>query len=100
MEGIYCQALLNVSQDNFIREKKEETKLLTLVDWLHQQGVTHVTLESTGVYWKPIFNILEEDLSIVLVNPKKMSSPHLSILLRICQQQSLNQRSCLQISLT
>ena len=29
--------------------------LLTIKDWLHENGITHVDMESTGVYWKPIF---------------------------------------------
>jgi transposase len=33
--------------------------LLTLSDWLTSHGVTHVAMESTGEYWKPVFNILE-----------------------------------------
>jgi transposase len=33
-------------------------QLLELADWLAGEGVTHVALESTGVYWKPIWNIL------------------------------------------
>ena len=33
--------------------------LLALSDWLLAHGVTHVALESTGEYWKPVFNILE-----------------------------------------
>ncbi len=33
--------------------------LSTLVDWLTNEGVTHIAMESTGVYWKPIFNVLE-----------------------------------------
>ncbi len=32
--------------------------LLALADWLRAAGVTHVAMESTGVYWKPIFNRL------------------------------------------
>ena len=35
--------------------------LIGLSDWLKERGVTHVAMESTGVYWKPIFNILESD---------------------------------------
>ena len=35
------------------------TDLLALSDWLVEHGVTHVAMESTGVYWKPVFNILE-----------------------------------------
>ena len=33
--------------------------LLALSDWLVSEGCTHVAIESTGVYWKPVFNILE-----------------------------------------
>jgi len=33
--------------------------LLKLSDWLLDNGVTHVAMESTGVYWKPIYNLLE-----------------------------------------
>jgi transposase len=42
--------------------------LLALADWLAAQGVTHVAMESTGVYWKPIFNILENQFQVILVN--------------------------------
>jgi len=44
--------------------------LLLLSDWLSQAQITHVAMESTGVYWKPIFNILEAEFEIVLVNAK------------------------------
>lgn len=42
--------------------------LLELADWLKQAGCTHVAMESTGVYWKPVFNILEGEFDVVLVN--------------------------------
>lgn len=42
--------------------------LLALRDWLTAHAVTHVALESTGVYWKPVYYILEDALSCVLVN--------------------------------
>jgi transposase len=42
--------------------------LLALGDWLGAQGVTHVALESTGVYWQPIWNLLEERFTLLLVN--------------------------------
>ena len=35
--------------------------LLALRDWLQAYGVTHVALESTGVYWKPVYYVLEDD---------------------------------------
>jgi transposase len=47
--------------------------LLALSDWLSSLGVTHVALESTGVFWRPVFNILEDDeRTLLLVNPQHM----------------------------
>ena len=43
--------------------------LRRLSAWLATQGVTHVAMESTGSYWKPVFNLLEEDFTTWLVNP-------------------------------
>ncbi len=45
-----------------------------LRDWLQEHGITHVAMESTGVYWKPIFNILEEDFEIILVNARHIKN--------------------------
>ena len=42
--------------------------LLALGDWLEAQGVTHVAMESTGVYWKPVYYVLEERFACLLVN--------------------------------
>lgn len=42
--------------------------LRMLADWLSAQEVTHVAMESTGVYWKPVFNLLEERFSLLLAN--------------------------------
>jgi transposase len=42
--------------------------LLALADWLASHGVTHVAMESTGVYWKPVFNIVEGGVQVILVN--------------------------------
>ena len=44
--------------------------LLALSDWLLRFGVTHVAMESTGEYWKPIHNILEENFEVLLVNAR------------------------------
>ena len=44
--------------------------LLELSDWIAGQGVTHVAIESTGVFWKPIFNILEATFELLLVNAR------------------------------
>ncbi len=43
-------------------------ELLALGDWLEQGGVTHVAMESTGVYWKPLWNLFEERFALLLVN--------------------------------
>ena len=45
-------------------------ELLQLADWLRVGHVSHVAMESTGVYWKPVFNILEGDFEVLLVNAK------------------------------
>ncbi len=42
--------------------------LLALSDWLAAAGCTHVAMESTGVYWKPVFNLLEGSFALLLVN--------------------------------
>lgn len=62
-----------------IDEQGEETRhlqrfetytedLLRLSDWLTRSGCTHVAMESTGVYWKPIYNLLEGQLELLVVN--------------------------------
>ncbi len=42
--------------------------LLALRDWLHEQGVTHVAMESTGVYWKPVYAVLEDHFELIVGN--------------------------------
>jgi transposase len=45
-------------------------ELKELKEWLMNAGVTHVAVESTGVYWKPLFNILEDSMTVVLANAR------------------------------
>jgi transposase len=47
-------------------------ELLRLVDWLQSWRVTHVGLEATGVYWKPVWHILERHFALVLGNAREM----------------------------
>lgn len=47
--------------------------LLQLSDWLQSYQVTHVAMESTGEYWKPIFNMLEGNFQVLLVNSQQVS---------------------------
>jgi transposase len=43
-------------------------EIVRLRDWLLQTGCTHVVMESTGSYWKPIYEGLEEHCSVLLAN--------------------------------
>lgn len=47
-------------------------ELETLRDWLKECQVSDVAMESTGVYWKPIWNILEGHVSLLLANPHEL----------------------------
>jgi transposase len=49
--------------------------IIALVDWIVDKGCTHVAMESTGVYWKPIYNLLEQkDINILVVNAKHIKA--------------------------
>ena len=48
--------------------------LLRLADWLTEQRVTHVAMESTGVYWKPVWNLLEGSFALILANARHIKA--------------------------
>lgn len=48
------------------------TNLRALADWLAEEGVTHVAMESTGVLWKPVYNLLEGRFEVLLVNAQHL----------------------------
>lgn len=48
--------------------------LLRLADWLAELGIEQVAMESTGVYWKPVWNVLEGTLALMLVNAKRIKN--------------------------
>ncbi len=48
--------------------------LLALADWLATAGCTHIAMESTGVYWKPVYNLLEGQFELLLVNARHMKA--------------------------
>jgi len=50
------------------------SSLIKLRDWLKKHKVTHIAMESTGVYWKPIFNVLGDDFEIILVNARHVKN--------------------------
>jgi transposase len=57
------------------REYPTFTKsLVELKEWLLSNKITQVAMESTGIYWKPLFNILESDIKVILVNARHVRS--------------------------
>ena len=48
--------------------------LLALSDWLTSEGCTHLAMESTGVSWKPVFNLLEGQVEVILVNARHVKA--------------------------
>ena len=50
------------------------SELLTLSDWLTAAGCTHVAMESTGVFWKPIYNLLEGSFELLVVNAQHIKA--------------------------
>lgn len=50
------------------------TGLLELLEWLKGVGCSHVAMESTGVFWKPIYNVLEGEMEVLLVNAQHIKA--------------------------
>jgi len=50
------------------------SSLIKLREWLKKHGVTHIAMESTGVYWKPVFNVLGDDFELLLVNARHVKN--------------------------
>lgn len=66
---------LDKSPNFEIREFSTMTNdLRELSEWLKEYNVTSVAMESTGIYWKPIFNILEEDFDVILANAQHIKN--------------------------
>ena len=63
-------------------------------EWLRRERVTHVVMESTGSYWVPVFNILEERFTVVLANPEEVSDSVIVALLELRHPYSLPPGSC------
>jgi transposase len=84
---VECGCGLDVHKETVVatirgKGKQEQTRtfstftssLTELRDWLKAEGVTQVAMESTGIYWKPVFNILEEDFQLLLVNARHIKN--------------------------
>jgi transposase len=70
---VVCRRILGPDGhlDKVVRRYSTMTAdLLALGDWLIESGVTHVAMESTGVFWKPVWNLLEDRVTVLLVNPR------------------------------
>jgi len=48
--------------------------LLALADWLTSKGITHVAMESTGEFWKPVYNLLEASFTVLVVNAQHIKT--------------------------
>src|SRR5581483_12486178 len=71
--------VLITSPDGTIEKKTRTfstmtTGLLALCDWVDSYGVSHVAMESTGIYWRPVYQLLEEGHTILLVNAQHMKA--------------------------
>ena len=49
-------------------------EILRLLTWLIEHGCTHVAMESTGIYWQPVFNLLESSVTVVLANAQHIKA--------------------------
>jgi len=69
-EVVACLRLVVRGKANYeVRRFPTTTRgLLELADWLEQAGCTHVAMEATGVYWKPVWHILEGRFQQILAN--------------------------------
>lgn len=50
------------------------SSLISLRDWLKKNGITHIAMESTGIYWVPVYNILGDHFKILLVNARHVKN--------------------------
>ena len=69
---VACAITLEVQEVRTFRTMTRD--LLALADWLKDHRVTHVAMESTGVYWKPVYNLLEDEFSVWVVNAHHMKA--------------------------
>jgi transposase len=74
-QAVIVATISKGQENNETKEFSAFTSSLTeLREWCKKEGVTHIAMESTGVYWKPVFNILEEGFEIILVNARHVKN--------------------------
>jgi len=72
-----CVLVFDNEGQRSVRKKQFETHvkaLQMLLLWLCANKVTHVAMESTGVYWKPVWNALEAHFKLILANPYQVKN--------------------------
>ena len=58
-----------------VRSFKTTTKgLMALSEWLSVEGCTHIVMEATGVYWKPLWNLMEDRFTLLLANAQHIKA--------------------------
>ena len=71
-------SFLEKSETDLIKETETfptlTKDLFHLLKWLEEKEVTHIAMESTGVYWKPVYNILEDFFDITLANAQRIKN--------------------------
>ncbi len=73
-------ACIMISNGNRIIKKEIRTyttmtcDIEKMRDWFKEEGVAHIAIESTGIYWRPLYNILEEDFEIILANARHVKN--------------------------
>jgi hypothetical protein len=68
---VACVRCVSAPQHHELRSfAATTTGLLALADWLAMHGCTHVAMEATGIYWKPVWHILEGRFELVLANAR------------------------------
>jgi transposase len=76
LKSIQCAVRCRQESGKLFREVRSfgtmTRDLRALADYLQGLGVTHVAMESTGVFWKPVWNILEGRFTLLLVNPRHL----------------------------
>src|SRR5215203_1452368 len=66
---VACVRCVSPPEHHEVRQFSTTTRGLTvLADWLAEHGCTHVAMEATGVYWKPVWHLLEGHVELVLAN--------------------------------
>ena len=67
-DSVFAAARIDGRPTEVAKFGTHSRELLRLGDWLAERGVTIVAMESTGVFWRPVWNLLEDRLEVMLVN--------------------------------